>query len=277
MLLTPSFEDHGTSMLSLYSTPASKNQTLGITIPATRTGSKRLTQYHDTVDLVSSTGRKRRRTGSLPNDAAIPSSEAGTSRAQSRKGLFSTSSIVRTSDGTVIIEDLDTPAIRREKRLRRKAEKARKEQSSQISGPSHLGLDGDVDAESTLSSLSSVRSSPDTSIQGAEVDMPNREQRISDDGEAAGNVGASGEEDAEGDYDLDPEAEFDLAGKDLSMRKPKRVKAGNEKTPAVQVRSKGATSRMLPPDSRALFPDGFVEGGTLGTCVYIACGLDENF
>ncbi|KAF8899172.1 PHD-zinc-finger like domain-containing protein [Infundibulicybe gibba] len=99
--------DAGTSRLSVLSTAASENQTHQDTIPVDHT------EPGPSVPQVLAPTPSEQPTTSAPNQLPLPDKDDSTSR----------NNIIHSATGTIIIEELDTPAIRRAKNIRKKNEK----------------------------------------------------------------------------------------------------------------------------------------------------------
>ncbi|KAJ7876249.1 hypothetical protein B0H13DRAFT_1893737 [Mycena leptocephala] len=189
--------DGGTSRLSVFSTAASENQTLQTGSPPPMS-SIATTDADNSMDVDEESSRPVQE-GRLQTYRSIPFP---------RRVVIPPPNVIRTPDGKVIIEELDTPAIRKEKSLRRKEERLAAEaaaaaavgaaSSSQIQmdaellspiSPSRGGqcadadidadsdadADADTDGASDLSALSDIENEPDRD-QG----IPERDERDQD-------------------------------------------------------------------------------------------------
>lgn len=189
------------SGLSIYTTPATENQTL--TTPAPN-DSPMLDDDSMAVDGAVgsspdtiSARRKPRQKAAQPTSPVSPA--------------VPLSSIVYGPDGTVIIEELDSPAIRRAKNIRRKAERLRLEAEASASGVKVDGDDG-VDAGSELTSLSEPDSERDrmevVDDQVMQAEGPDKKEGA-EAPEKPGEANAT-DVDAEGDEDEDADADGEV-------------------------------------------------------------------
>jgi hypothetical protein len=225
----------------------------------------------------------------LSNDTGPTNSHAASKsrrKAVSSTAVARNSSVVIDANGTVVIEDLDSPATRREKGLRRRAERLKQTSSSSVAGPPRsrvMRADKDVDVESALSSLSDGENRSDAEMQGVASEL--RQQRNSD------GVVADSDADAEGEIDVDVEGEMDVdvgaGGNDSRERGAPQVEVEyvNDHataTTAVYVsrsRRKGRASQVLPVtpntgNGTIVLSEGkSLEGGTLGT--FTCHGLEK--
>ncbi|KAJ3836367.1 bromodomain and PHD finger-containing protein 3 [Lentinula raphanica] len=133
--------DRGTSKLSVFSTAEEENQTLNPDF-------SRAQLPGDTVaETVAST--------SIVNAPA-------TAPILEPSGLPRIGDVIRTANGKVIIEELDSPATRREKHMRRKAEKGKLKYTSirETLASTAVGSDPSAGASSTASEPNDPTSSP---------------------------------------------------------------------------------------------------------------------
>ncbi|KAJ7230518.1 bromodomain and PHD finger-containing protein 3, partial [Mycena pura] len=127
--------DHGSSRLSVVSTAASENQTLQTDSP----------YVEDSADNSMDVDTEER-----PGKAASRSVRSLPMVTPDR-AVIPPPNVIHTPDGKVIIEELDTPAIRKEKNMRRREE--RLAAATTLAPPSQSDL-ADPDLPSTLSSMS---------------------------------------------------------------------------------------------------------------------------
>jgi hypothetical protein len=122
------------------------------------------------------------------------------------------SSIVHGPDGTIIIEELDSPAIRRAKNIRRKAERLKLEARASAAGPKvdRDGDDGD-DIGSELTSLSEPDSNGDR-MDVVEDEVRREEVLPSSEGTQAAEKPevSPGDDDGDGDSDDDVDADGEV-------------------------------------------------------------------
>ena len=183
--------DRGTSHLSVFSTAASENQTLRTTPPlgkpsssSARSTTAMQVKDGDVMD-VDALEIQEMLTADETNKPMSNASDKGAIRsAQLTQRIDEISSVIMTANGTIIIEELDTPALRRAKNLRRKAERLRLAEAA-AAGPSHAPAvqstssqlsqlpvnDGDFEMDSELSSLSDIGSDEEE----AETSLPKLE------------------------------------------------------------------------------------------------------
>jgi len=120
--------DRGTSRLSVFSTAASENQTLNQS-SSSASGEKKVMTSDAVEDKIN-------RSMEVDNDDASRAAEDITTvdtaaepvsalRSPQQRTVIPPGTVIQTKNGTIIIEELDTPAIRREKAIRRKEERLR--------------------------------------------------------------------------------------------------------------------------------------------------------
>jgi hypothetical protein len=253
-----------------------------------------MTQDGDDMDTDTPPGQTRqhatRGNDRLSNDTGRTDSHAASKsrrKAVSSTAVVQNSSVVIDANGTAVIEDLDSPATRREKSLRRRAERLKQTSSSSVAGPPRskvMRADEDVDVESALSSLSDGENRSDIEMQGVASELC---QQHNSDG-----VVADSDADAEGEIDVDAEGEMDIdvgAGGNNSRKRgtsQAEVEYVNDQataTTAVYVsrpRRKGRASQVLPVtpntgNGTIVLSEGkSLEGGTLGT--FTCHGLEKT-
>ncbi|KAF8196835.1 hypothetical protein K438DRAFT_2121282 [Mycena galopus ATCC 62051] len=165
--------DRGSSHLSVFSTPASENQTLQTGSPRTdeprRASMSSTVNYADTSMEVDEPERPPHSKGNAANISA----ESGPSRLHSlpmvtpERVFIPPPNVIRTPDGQVIIEELDTPAIRREKNFQKRFRREEAEAAAAAeaaASTSQIPMD-DVDAP-----LSPVSPTPEPSLRYGLVD-----------------------------------------------------------------------------------------------------------
>ncbi|KAJ7027919.1 bromodomain and PHD finger-containing protein 3 [Mycena alexandri] len=143
-------DNRGTSRLSVFSTAASDNQTLQDADEPPRTSSSAADNSMD-VDEPDRPISKA--------TVANRSVDSGPSRLNSlplvtpERVFIPPPNVIRTPDGLVIIEELDTPAIRKEKSLRRKEER--------LAAEAAAAADAQMDVDPLSPPLSSISPSPE--------------------------------------------------------------------------------------------------------------------
>ncbi|KAJ7777292.1 bromodomain and PHD finger-containing protein 3 [Mycena metata] len=156
----------GTSRLSVFSTAASDNQTLQDADEPPRTSSSAADNSMD----VDESGRPISKA-----TVANRSVDSGPSRVNSlplvtpERVFIPPPNVIRTPEGLVIIEELDTPAIRKEKSLRRKEER--------LAAEAAAAADAQMDVDPLSPPLSSISPTPE----------PERDDREETDADAEGS------------------------------------------------------------------------------------------
>ncbi|KAJ3753490.1 bromodomain and PHD finger-containing protein 3 [Lentinula raphanica] len=151
--------DRGTSKLSVFSTAEEENQTLNPDLSRASSSGPRSTRSDGSV----------LRAVQLPGDT-VAETVASTSIVNAPatapilepSGLPRIGDVIRTANGKVIIEELDSPATRREKHMRRKAEKGKLKYTSirETLASTAVGSDPSAGASSTASEPNDPTSSP---------------------------------------------------------------------------------------------------------------------
>jgi NuA3 HAT complex component NTO1 len=142
--------DHEASRLSVLSTSASENQTLRLLVEDDEAGGGQADNNAMDVDIPPAEDGDM----SSPLSEARSEMEATTSAKPMQKNDPPLRNIVYTPEGTIIVETLDTPALRRQKSLHRKAERLRLAAEAAAvasAGPSRLQAPGS--ASSSLTDL----------------------------------------------------------------------------------------------------------------------------
>ena len=127
----------------MLSTSASENQTLRLLIDDEVSGDAQPDNNAMDVDILGGDDSEM----SSPLSEAKSDVEAPTSAKPSKRPTPPLQNIIHSPDGTIIVETLDTPALRREKTIRRRVEKARRAAEAEVeasasAGPSRLPASG---------------------------------------------------------------------------------------------------------------------------------------
>ncbi|KAJ7626344.1 bromodomain and PHD finger-containing protein 3 [Mycena polygramma] len=184
-----SMQDGGTSRLSVFSTAASDNQTLQTGSPPL--SSRAATDADNSMD-VDEGERPPRSKGKAANISV----DSGHLRLHSlpmvtpERVTIPPPNVIRTPDGQVIVEELDTPAIRKEKLLRRKEERAAAKAAAAADAASSSQSQMEIDDAEPLSPV------PPSPVDDASM------------------ADAYAEADADADADVDTDGDSDLS--DLS-------------------------------------------------------------
>ncbi|KAJ6581136.1 hypothetical protein B0H19DRAFT_1113888 [Mycena capillaripes] len=181
--------DRGTSRLSVFSTAASENQTL-------QTGSPPPISSHAATDADNSMDvdegelpRSKDKAANLSVDS-VPSRVHSLPMVTPERVVIPPPNVIRTPDGKVIIEELDTPAIRKEKNLRRREERLAAEAAATASS-SRIEMDD--------TPLSPISPSPEDKDETMDADGDDDEETSFSD------------EDADADADADTDDGSDLS------------------------------------------------------------------
>ncbi|KAJ7272561.1 hypothetical protein B0H12DRAFT_584914 [Mycena haematopus] len=198
--------DRGTSRLSVFSTAASENQTLQAGSP--RPDGPRRASMSSTVNYADT---------SMDVDEELPHSKGNAANisldsvsrvhsltvATPERVFIPPPTVIHTPDGRVIIEELDTPAIRREKKLRAREAKTLMAAEAAVASTSRIQMD-DADA------LSPVSPSPEPPSPNAQDDSLSP-IKPSDTADADADVDIDADADAEADTDADADAASELS------------------------------------------------------------------
>lgn len=121
--------------MSVFSTPASENQTLK-TLSSSASGEMTKaagapdTSAEDKADESMEIDRDRSQTSAVPDvvdtSLVVDADQTNSAlRSTQQRTFIPPGTVIQSENGTIIIEELDTPAIRREKTIRRKEERRR--------------------------------------------------------------------------------------------------------------------------------------------------------
>ncbi|KAF7370923.1 putative bromo domain and PHD finger-containing protein 3 [Mycena sanguinolenta] len=183
--------DRGTSRLSAFSTAASEKSNIARWVAATRR-----TPSSVDVEHSGSTSRVHSLTVATPERTFIPPPN-----------------VIRTPDGQVIIEELDTPAIRREKNLRAREAKTLAAQAAAASASQVQADDADV--------LSPISPSPEPPEPYGSRSAIDRNDTADADADNDIDADADADADAESDTDADADGASELSAlSDVEPPKP---------------------------------------------------------
>ncbi|KAJ6624860.1 hypothetical protein B0H10DRAFT_2004445 [Mycena sp. CBHHK59/15] len=200
--------DSGTSRLSVFSTAASENQTLQAGSPNGDEPANGDTDADNSMEVDERPLSKRTVSSSVPSRVHI------LPVVTPERVVIPPPNVIRTPDGKFIIEELDTPAIRKEKSLRRKEER--------------------LAAEAVAAAAASANAPPQVEVENAMSSSPLPASPDESDAEAEAEAGDAAAEEGDAEAEQDAEAEDAEAGAASDLSSLSDVGSGDEQEPDVQ-------------------------------------------
>ncbi|KAJ6485818.1 bromodomain and PHD finger-containing protein 3 [Mycena sanguinolenta] len=224
-------EHRGTSRLSAFSTAASENQTLQDGSPRPdepRRASMSSTVNHADNSMDIDPPERPHSKGNAPNISTGSASRVHSLTVATPERIFiPPPNVIHTPDGQVIIEELDTPAIRKEKNLRAREAKTLAAQAAAASTPQVQADDADV--------LSPISPSPEPPEPDGSRSAMERNDAVDADVDIDMDADADADADADTDVDADADGASELSAlSDVEVKSPKRDGGMDDPTDTVQ-------------------------------------------